>query len=629
MSKDQHDKHASRHGSDADLFEQAVAATLRALSGEKDLQAQYGVASASLQPSAYQIKTSESGERSARLPSIRDLGFDEDGVRGAADSIALYIDQHDTAHHLKYAPQNPQARLAYDILEQVRCEAAGSRYLHGVRGNILSAMEEQCVKKGYGNPEKPVVVSREDALFALSRKMFFEADDMESASRGAAAYWASWFVKKLGPEGFSELMNVIHDPAVFSKTASRLAVKLMVDAPAPDDADGDDEQNSSPQNAANSDGETPDDDQSTQDALADIQQQDGENNDSDESVGEEIADPEAPSHDMGADGEGDPLEQKRREGGTAQDEPPAYRIFTTDHDQTIEALDLATREELDTLRGKLDKQLDPLKTMIAKLANRLQRRLMAQQQRSWLFDVEEGLLDPARLARVVTTPGSPLSYKIEKDTDFKDTVVSLLIDNSGSMRGRPITIAALSTDILARTLERCGIKVEILGFTTSAWKGGMARDAWSRAGRPEQPGRLNDILHIVYKAADAPWIRTRKNIGLMLKEGLLKENIDGEALRWAYKRIRMRPEKRKIMMVISDGAPVDDSTLSANFAGFLEQDLRRTIKTIEQQKIAELLAIGIGHDVTQYYRRAVTIRQAEELGSTMIEELVRLFDPHA
>jgi len=308
------------------------------------------------------------------------------------------------------------------------------------------------------------------------------------------------------------------------------------------------------------------------------------------------------------------------------DADPNYQVFSTAHDEEIMAEELAEPAELERLRAYLDQQLEPLKGAVSRLANKLQRRLQAQQNRSWEFDREEGILDAGRLARVVANPTTPLSFKVEKDTEFRDTVVTLLLDNSGSMRGRPISIAAICADVLARTLERCNVKVEVLGFTTRAWKGGLSREEWLGQGRPQQPGRLNDLRHIIYKSADAPMRRTRANLGLMMKEGLLKENIDGEALEWAHRRMVGRHEARKILMVISDGAPVDDSTLSVNPANYLEKHLRDVIAMIEKRKQVELLAIGIGHDVTRYYDRAVTITDAEQLAGAMTEQLASLFD---
>jgi cobaltochelatase CobT len=304
----------------------------------------------------------------------------------------------------------------------------------------------------------------------------------------------------------------------------------------------------------------------------------------------------------------------------------AYRIFTTAYDEVVDAAELCDPNELERLRSLLDQQLTALSSVVARLANKLQRRLMAQQNRSWMFDLEEGVLDTARLTRIITDPTAPLSFKAESESPFRDTVVTLLLDNSGSMRGRPIMVAAVCADILARTLERCGVKVEILGFTTRAWKGGQAREAWISAGKPAGPGRLNDLRHIIYKSADAPWRRAKKNLGLMMREGLLKENIDGEALNWAHDRLLARPEARQILMVISDGSPVDDSTQSANAALYLDKHLRQVIAEIETRSPVELIAIGIGHDVTRWYRRAVTIVDVEQLGGVMIEKLAELFD---
>ncbi len=348
----------------------------------------------------------------------------------------------------------------------------------------------------------------------------------------------------------------------------------------------------------------------------------------DEMQGEAADDEGEDSEEEAAIAEGDDRPggpQPRRERPNP-DHEAIYRAYTRLHDEEIAAEDLCDPDELTRLRQQLDQQLQHLQGVISKLANRLQRRLMAQQQRSWEFDLEEGLLDAGRLSRVVVNPLHALSYKRERETEFRDTVVTLLIDNSGSMRGRPITVAAMCGDILARTLERCAVKVEVLGFTTRAWKGGQSREKWVQDGKPRNPGRLNDLRHIIYKAADSPWRRARKNLGLMLREGLLKENIDGEALLWAYRRLVVRPEHRRILMVISDGAPVDDSTLSVNPGNYLEKHLREVIREIETRDQVELIAIGIGHDVTRYYRRAVTIVDAEELGGTMMKKLTELFD---
>ena len=384
-------------------------------------------------------------------------------------------------------------------------------------------------------------------------------------------------------------------------------------------ADGADNQEPPPQ-ADNSEGE----DEQEQQAPSDLEMIEGDM-DPDSSATIETDDDADNSEDTEQDDPGDrPMRPKER---NAPDDPNAnYKVFTRAYDEQIAAEDLCDGEELARLRTYLDQQLKPLQSVVGRLANRLQRRLLAKQNRSWSFDLEEGVLDTSRLTRVITDPMSALSFKQEEDMPFKDTVVSLLLDNSGSMRGRPIMVAALCADILARTLERCGVKVEILGFTTRAWKGGRAKEDWLGAGRPPQPGRLNDLRHVVYKSADAPWRRARKNLGLMMREGLLKENIDGEALMWAHDRIIGRAEQRRILMVISDGAPVDDSTLSANPGNYLERHLRGVIQWIESRSPVELIAIGIGHDVTRYYRRAVTITDAEQLGGAMTEKLAELFD---
>lgn len=605
----------------------AVDASMRAMSGDKHLYAQFsGHDGQALTPASYLLRqsTKDDHELIAKLPDH----ISQDSLRGSADSIALHVKHHDKDNHRKYAPSAPNARLYYDMFEQVRCEALGTKHLKGVRQNIMESVEQYCRQKGYGDPARSIPIPREDSLFAFLREEFFDLPnkhDFGSAMSTASAS-SMWLHQKISTEDLEALKENLDQPDIFAKLASSLSQHLMNDR-AGDDRDENDQDTAQEDQATQSDIADDEDaeEQSQEQESAAAQSDEDQDTQEEQDLGVEEDEHHAPQSADHAEGSADPLDQTQTNAENIADSTVRYKIFTQKHDQILHALELASDEELHHLRDKLDKQLDPLKAVVSKLANRLQRRLMAQQQRSWQFDVDEGILDPARLARIVTTPGSPLSYKREKDTDFKDTVVSLLIDNSGSMRGRPITIAALSTDILTRTLERCGIKVEILGFTTSAWKGGFSREDWGKAGRPNMPGRLNDILHIIYKSADSPWIRTRKNLGLMLKDGLLKENIDGEALRWAHNRIRRRPEYRKILMVISDGAPVDDSTLSANYAQFLEHDLIHTIQQIERQKQIELLAIGIGHDVTPYYKRAVTIKQAEELGSTMIDELVKLF----
>ncbi len=614
----------------SDMFRQVTAATLRAMAGEnaENLDTTFGPVPSSMQ-SGQQRVLRHVGKKTARLPlpaANLDLASRAE-VRGAADAAALHILHHDAKKHADLAPVESKSHTIFDLLEQVRVEALGARERKGVALNLRSSLEAQSKRKGYGNPEKQVMVPLEDGLFALASEAL-EGGKLPPASKAVADAWRTWVDTRVGAKGLKSLGNKLDDQAAFARLAYKMIRALDMDPGRDDpDEDGDLEGNKS-QNKGQGMGEK---------TAA------GEETDE---VGEgEAASGAMGDGDDGAEGEQQGVEDEQQGGASEQrgsekagasqrpndlsgplDRPEHYKVYTTQFDETIDAEDLAEADERARLRTLLDQQLKPLQTMIRRLANRLQRRLMARQQRQWLFDVEEGILDPARLSRVVSTPGSPLSFKLEKDTDFRDTVVMLLIDNSGSMRGRPITIAALSTDILAQTLERCGVKVEVLGFTTTAWKGGKSRDAWVGAQRPPKPGRLNDLRHIIYKAADAPWRRARANIGIMLKEGLLKENIDGEALIWAHARLAVRPERRKILMVISDGAPVDDSTLSANNSTYLETDLQRAIGWIEKREIVELCAIGIGHDVTRYYKRAVTIRDVEDLGQTLTSELADLFE---
>jgi len=430
---------------------------------------------------------------------------------------------------------------------------------------------------------------------------------------------------------FDQLAAVAEDQAAFGKALKDVLRALDLD---PGDGRGDDA--SEDQGDEEPDPQEPDANDDQDEEEDDGGGEGGQSMDgsSDDQTAEEERDsrsdgaPAEMDGDMTDDGpelsEGDlPNRQQTADDGKAID---AYKVFTTAFDETIDAADLCDPNELERLRSLLDQQLTALSSIVARLANKLQRRLMAQQNRTWTFDLEEGVLDTARLTRVITDPTSPLSFKAESESPFRDTVVTLLLDNSGSMRGRPIMVAAVCADVLARTLERCGVKVEILGFTTRAWKGGQSREAWITAGKPSMPGRLNDLRHIIYKAADSPWRRARKNLGLMMREGLLKENIDGEALTWAHDRLRGRTEARQILMVISDGSPVDDSTQSANAALYLDKHLRQVIERIETQSPVELIAIGIGHDVTRWYRRAVTIVDVEQLGGVMIEKLAELFE---
>jgi len=615
---------------DSELFRQVTEATLRAMAGEtsETLDATFSPVPSSLQSGSQRVLR-HVGKKTARLP-IPPIQLNAEArgeVRGAADAAALHLIHHNVKRHAELSPPEPKARAMFDLLEQARVEALGARDAAGIAQNLNYALEAQARRKGYGNPEKPVMIPLEDGLFALAAEAW-DGTTLGTHAAAAANGWRDHVAEHLGEQALKKLATHLDDQAEFARAAWKIIQSLDIDTGA-DHPPGDAEENG--EGAGQGQGEQ-------QDGVGETQEgEEGASAASADIEGMEGAEEEQEAAGAGEEqmGEGEREQQGAEKPGSSQrpndlsgpiDRAHAYKVFTTRYDEVIEAEDLADSVEMTRLRQNLDAQLQPLQMIIRRLANRLQRRLMAQQQRHWLFDVEEGILDPARLARVVSTPGSPLSFKIEKDIEFRDTVVMLLIDNSGSMRGRPITTAALSTDILAQTLERCGVKVEILGFTTTAWKGGQSRDSWVQQNRPANPGRLNDLRHIIYKAADAPWRRARRNIGLMLKEGLLKENIDGEALLWAHARLAVRPERRKILMVISDGAPVDDSTLSANNSTYLEQDLHRVIAWIEKRNFVELSAIGIGHDVTRYYKRAVTIRDVEDLGHTMTEQLADLFD---
>ena len=545
-------------------------------------------------------------------------------ARGFADSFALRLRHHDSALHARNAPAEPVARACYDMAEQVRYEALGANGYSGIRENLDAAVELRTAADPIARAQGENEVPLQTALGLILRERLTGAPVPERARAGVDM--VREFIEARAEPDFEALALSLDDQKAFQSLALDMLRHLELVRPEEneggEDEEGDDE-----------DGGEQDEDESEGDEGGEAEPQatqiagepgegetDGETESEAESS-EETADGEAAD-----DGEEGMLPVRPNRPWTDIPGDFEYKHFTDRFDEVIEAPELCDAEELDRLRSYLDSQLAGLQSVVTKLANRLQRRLMAQQNRSWDFDQEEGLLDAARLARVVISPGHSLSYKVERDTEFKDTVVTLLIDNSGSMRGRPISIAAISADILARTLERCGVKTEILGFTTRAWKGGQSREAWLADGKPPHPGRLNDLRHIVYKKADEPWRRARRNLGLMMREGLLKENIDGEALLWAHQRLLGRPEDRRILMVISDGAPVDDSTLSVNSAGYLESHLRRVIDWIEKQSPVQLAAIGIGHDVTRYYRRSVTIMDVEQLGGTIIEQLADLFE---
>jgi cobaltochelatase CobT len=595
-----------------------VTGCLRALARKPDLQVSF----AAERPGLMGGKV--------RLPEPpRRLGKGEAAiVRGHADAIALRLACHDAALHRRLQPSGQQARAVYEAVEQARVEAIGARRMEGVAKNLSAMLDER-----FHRHKLDAVTERSDApieeALALIVRERLTGMAPPPAARRLVDLWRPLIEDRAGRD-LDRLDGLIDDQRHFSDAVHDLldALEMGEDRSRDSDEEEDEGEDERRKQQQGEDGDAAESDEAQRMGAEDTQLS---SEDMPDSAAEAV---DAPTADMADDSDmgdaetpGEP--QRPRHFGLNEPRGPDYRAFTLKFDETIAAEELCEPEELDRLRGYLDKQLSHLQGVVARLANRLQRRLMAQQNRSWEFDLEEGQLDSARLSRIIVDPLHPLSFKAEKDTEFRDTVVTLLLDNSGSMRGRPITVAATCADILARTLERCGVKVEILGFTTRAWKGGQSREQWLTAGKPANPGRLNDLRHIIYKAADAPWRRARKNLGLMMREGLLKENIDGEALDWAHKRLLGRTEQRKILMMISDGAPVDDSTLSVNPGNYLERHLRWVIEEIETRSPVELIAIGIGHDVTRYYRRAVTIVDAEELGGAMTEKLAELFEEHA
>ncbi len=597
-----------------DLFKQALTSASRALAREEEVEVAWSADAPSSSGTNFRVP----------LPG-RNLPAEQAAeARGFADSFALKLRHHNEGLHARNAPSEPLARACYDAAELVRYEALGSNNFGGMRENLDAAlmlrMGADPITRAQNRDEVPV----QGALSLLIREKL-TGQPIPDAAAPAVDMVRDWIEEKVGT-GFESLALSVDDQEAFQSLTIDMLRHLELiqseDDSGSDDDDGEDEEGENEDQQDNEDEESDGSDQQTTEMAGEAT----EGEDSGETESEQSSDEEMSDGEMGDEGEEGMMPVRPNRPWTDIPGDFDYKNFTDKFDEEIEAPELCDTEELDRLRTYLDSQLTGLQSIVTKLANRLQRRLMAQQNRAWDFDQEEGLLDAARLARVVTQPGHSLSYKIERDQEFKDTVVTLLIDNSGSMRGRPISIAAISADIMARTLERCGVKVEILGFTTRAWKGGQSREAWLADGKPPQPGRLNDLRHIIYKKADEPWRRARRNLGLMMREGLLKENIDGEALMWAHQRLLARPEDRRILMVISDGAPVDDSTLSVNTAGYLEQHLRRVIEWIEKSSPVELAAIGIGHDVTRYYDRAVTIMDVEQLGGTIIEQLAGLFE---
>ncbi|ANT48565.1 cobaltochelatase subunit CobT [Mesorhizobium amorphae] len=607
-------RNKSKTGSEADSFKRSVTVCMRAIAGDKDLEVGFA-----------KDRPALAGSR-ARLPELPKKASRTDIAitRGLGDSMALKRACHDARIHSKLAPEGKLARSIYDAVEQARVEAIGSRAMQGVADNIGSMLEDKYARANLIDVKDKADAPIEEALALMVREKLTGRTVPKSGER-LVDLWRPWVEEKASAD-LDGLSAKLDDQQAFARVVRDMLVSMEMAEELGDDQeteDSEDNDDNQPQGEEQSE-EGGEDDSGSEQSQSD----DAEASADDEQSAETEAS-DATADDLSDDDDSDaetPGEARRNDNPfTNLPKEIDYKVFTTAFDETVGAEELCEEEELDRLRAFLDKQLANLSGVVGRLANRLQRRLMAQQNRSWDFDLEEGYLDPARLVRVVIDPMQPLSFKQERDTKFRDTVVTLVLDNSGSMRGRPITVAATCADILARTLERCGVSVEILGFTTRAWKGGQAREKWLKDGKPPNPGRLNDLRHIIYKSADHPWRRARRNLGLMMREGLLKENIDGEALLWAHNRLIARPEQRKILMMISDGAPVDDSTLSVNPGNYLERHLRAIIELIETRSPVELLAIGIGHDVTRYYRRAVTIVDAEELAGAMTEQLASLF----
>jgi cobaltochelatase CobT len=593
----------------AEPFKRAVAIAVRSLAGEPELEVNFSAEP----PSLKGLK--------ARLPlPSRNLPPGEvAAVRGAGDSYALRRAYHEDKLHDRYRPQSADGAAMFEAAEQARVEAIGALAMKGVAGNLAANLEQRCNARGLQKARVRADVPIADALGLIVREKLTGQPPPKSA-QSAVDLWRPW-IEERAARDLDKLSAALRDQQAFAK----LTRTILRDLNYGDDADLDSEADEAGEDAENAENQ--------EGREGEEAQAEGETSESDmrEAEGEESADADAEMRAEQTDELGDAPEPEdgmkpwRPEQPFAHQDEWGYKVHTPQFDEIVEAQELCDPEELARLRSFLDQQLSAMQGVVSRLANKLQRLLLAQQNRTWEFDLEEGLLDTARLPRIVIDPMYPLSFKREKDMTFRDTVVTLLLDNSGSMRGRPIMVAAMCADILARTLERCAVKTEILGFTTRAWKGGQSREKWIADGKPPHPGRLNDLRHIIYKSADEPWRRARRNLGLMMREGLLKENIDGEALMWAHNRLVARPEQRKILMVISDGAPVDDSTLSVNAGNYLERHLRHVIEEIEDKSGVELNAIGIGHDVTRYYRKAVTIVDAEQLGGAMTEQLTGLF----
>ncbi|MGB3718749.1 MAG: cobaltochelatase subunit CobT [Hyphomicrobiaceae bacterium] len=603
-----------RKESPAEPFKRVLGLAVRAIAGNSELQVAYSAGKPEIDGKTVHLP------EPSRMPSPREIAV----IRGWADSLALEAAVHDKKIHRKLAPSAGPARSVFEAVERARVEALGSLRMPGMARNLAAKIEDLYAHGQYANVKDRAEAPLEDALSLIVRERLSGLPPPKTA-QALVDLWRPWIEERAGKS--LELMESLYeDQEAFGRVLRDMLRQLdLTDEVAegqPDEENAEDQENPE---AGDQQSESAEEAAEGQQQASEDQLAEGEQGDSEDST--DLADADQFEAEVEGEEEAETT-QPWRPNISVLDNPEAfgYRVFTRAYDEEVAAEDLSTPDELERLRTFLDKELRALSGAVARLANRLQRKLLAQQNRAWEFDLDEGMLDPARLTRVIIDPTHPLSFKRERDTDFRDTVVTLLLDNSGSMRGRPIMVAACCADILARTLERCGVKVEILGFTTRAWKGGQSREQWLAAGKPPNPGRLNDLRHIIYKSADAPWRRAKRNLALMMREGLLKENIDGEALAWAHKRLLARPEQRRILMMISDGAPVDDSTLSVNSGSYLEQHLRQVIHEIETRSPVELIAIGIGHDVTRYYKRAVTITDPSELAGAMTDKLVELFE---
>lgn len=595
-----------------DNFKRALGAATKAISGEPELEISFGGDVAGIVRDQVMLPSLPPAPKPQLIAK----------ARGEADALALRLSLHDKEVHSGNMPESGPARQVFEAMEQARIEALGARHLSGLSDNLMAALDARAQRRGFDKAD----IAKDDTSFAEAVGLYAREQLSErtlpKSTDGIMGAWREEIMLKAAGR-FDELKTALDDQDTFGKFVQDLIADFELGdemASSEEDDNEDDESQENEDEEQNQDDASQDDqeDQPGQTEVSDADAMEDENSEPQDMVDAE-----------NIDGEQDEAEQTpdaNAQRPIPTNLPDPYTVYTTKHDEVVRAEELCDTEELERLRGYLDGHMKGLSGAISRLANRLQRRLLAQQQRSWTFDLEEGMLDTARLSRVIIDPLSSLTFKEEKETDFRDTIVTILIDNSGSMRGRPIMVAAVTADIMARTLERCGVKAEILGFTTRAWKGGKSFQDWMAEGKPERPGRLNDLRHIVYKAADMPWRRAKRNLGLMMREGLLKENIDGEALDWAFKRLLARPEQRRILMVISDGAPVDDATQSQNKSGLLENHLRMMIDRIENRSEVELVAIGIGHDVTRWYSRAVTIMDVEQLGGAMTEKLAELFD---